>query len=191
MRCSTTPTRAIARNAISIHRGPADVPHSLPTSRSLRSAYSRNPEIPANRDPKYFDLGLCGPYRLDLAKETGFCGVFKSPTLRNVATRSVFFHNGRFHDLEDVLHFYVERDTAPGKWYPKRANGKVDKYNDLPSRYRDNVDVADAPLDRKPGGKPALSDAEIWDVIAFLQTLNDGYSAKPGGPQAQVRTGRF
>lgn len=75
----------------------------------------RNPEIPANRDPKYFDLGLCGPYRSDLAKETGFCGMFKSPTLRNVATRSVFFHNGRFHKLEDVLRFYVERDTKPGK----------------------------------------------------------------------------
>lgn len=147
----------------------------------------RNPEIPANHDPKYFDLGLCGPYRVDLAKETGFCGMFKSPTLRNVATRSVFFHNGRFHNLEDVMHFYVERDTNPRKWYPKLANGKVEKFDDMPARYRDNIDYADAPFDRKFGQKPALNEAEIRDVIAFMHTLNDGYSAVSGGPKAQAR----
>lgn len=140
----------------------------------------RNPEIPANRNPRYFDLGLCGPYRQDLAHETEYCGMFKSPTLRNVATRTVFFHNGRFHTLEDVMHFYVERDTAPGKWYPKVA-GKVAKYDDLPSRYRDNIDVTDAPFDRHPGQAPALNDAEIRDVIAFLHTLTDGYGKTPGG----------
>ncbi|MBB5423058.1 cytochrome c peroxidase [Paraburkholderia sp. JPY158] len=167
--------------------GPGGRPAQFADFSFIALGVPRNPEIPANRDPKYFDLGLCGPYRSDLAKETGFCGMFKSPTLRNVATRSVFFHNGRFHKLEDVLRFYVERDTKPGKWYPKGANGKVDKFDDLPPRYRDNVDRADAPMDRKLGGKPALNDTEIRDVIAFLQTLNDGYSVTSGGPKAPVR----
>lgn len=139
----------------------------------------RNAEIPANRDPNHYDLGLCG--RSELAKETSFCGMFKSPTLRNAASRSVFFHNGRYHTLEDVMRFYVQRDTNPEKWYPRKANGKVDKYDDLPVRYRENADVADAPFDRKLGGKPALSEAEIRDVIAFLKTLDDGYSEKAGG----------
>jgi cytochrome c peroxidase len=142
----------------------------------------RNPEIPANRDPKYFDLGLCGPYRHDLSKEPEFCGLFKSPTLRNVATRTVFFHNGRFHTLEDMMHFYVERDTDPRKWYPKVA-GKLDKFDDLPLQYQGNIDYADAPLDRPYGAQPALNSAEIRDLIAFLKTLNDGYSATSGGPQ--------
>lgn len=143
----------------------------------------RNPEIPANRDPKYFDLGLCGPYRHDLSKEPEFCGMFKSPTLRNVATRTVFFHNGRFHNLEDMMHFYVERDTNPRKWYPKVA-GKLDKFDDLPPRYQGNIDYADAPLDRPYGAQPALNSAEIRDVIAFLKTLSDGYSVTAGGAQA-------
>jgi cytochrome c peroxidase len=143
----------------------------------------RNPEILANRDPGYFDLGLCGPYRQDLAGETGYCGMFKTPTLRNVATRTVFFHNGRFHRLEDVMHFYVERDTHPRKWYPTVA-GMLDEFDDSPPRYRDNIDRADAPLDRTRGDRPALNDAEIHDVIAFLQTLNDGYSATAGGARA-------
>jgi cytochrome c peroxidase len=167
--------------------GPGGRPAQFADFSFIALGVPRNPEIPANRDPKYFDLGLCGPYRVDLAKETGFCGMFKSPTLRNAATRLVFFHNGRFHKLEDVMRFYVERDTKPGKWYPKGANGEVDKFDDLPARYRDNVDFADGPMDRKPGAKPALNEAEIRDVIAFLQTLNDGYSVTPGGPKVLVR----
>lgn len=167
--------------------GPGGRPAQFADFSYIALGVPRNPEIPANHDPKYFDLGLCGPYRHDLAKEPNFCGMFKSPTLRNVTTRSVFFHNGRFHRLEDVMHFYVERDTNPGKWYPKLANGKVDKFNDMRPRDRDNIDTADAPMDRKLGGKPALNEAEIRDVIAFLQTLNDGYSDTPGGPKAQAR----
>jgi cytochrome c peroxidase len=162
--------------------GPGGRPAQFADFSFIALGVPRNPDIPANRDPHYFDLGLCGPYRHDLAKEGDFCGMFKSPTLRNVATRSVFFHNGRFHTLEDVMHFYVERDTDPRKWYPKLANGKIDKFNDVPPRYRDNADVADAPMDRKLGGRAALNEAEIRDVIAFLKTLNDGYSATPGGP---------
>ncbi len=44
----------------------------------------------------------------------------------------------------------------------------------LPARYKQNIDVVDAPFDRKEGDQPALNDAEIADVIAFLQTLTDG-----------------
>jgi cytochrome c peroxidase len=102
--------------------------------------------------------------------------------LRNVATRSVFFHNGRFHSLDDVLHFYAERDTDPQKWYPKK-NGKLVQYDDLPPKYRDNVDKLDPPfLNHKPGEKPPLTEADIQDLIAFMKTLNDGYSANSGGP---------
>ena len=138
----------------------------------------RNHDIPANRDPGYYDLGLCGPLRKDYATTTAYCGLFKTPTLRNAATRKVFFHNGVFHSLEQVMHFYVERETDPAKWYPKRADGGIDRYDDLPPAYRGNVDIVDAPFDSKQGEPPALDDAEIADVIAFLKTLTDGY--RPG-----------
>ncbi len=143
----------------------------------------RNPEIAANRDTKYFDLGLCGPARKDLAKETNFCGMFKTPTLRNVASRQVFFHNGRFHTLDDMMHFYVERDTDPSKWYAKQ-NGKTLEFDDLPATYRENVDHLNAPFNRKHGDQPALNDEEIRDVIAFLKTLDDGYSKQSGEKHA-------
>jgi len=54
----------------------------------------RNPRLAQNRNPKFFDLGVCGPFREDLKHDTQYCAMFLTPTLRNVATRTVFFHNG-------------------------------------------------------------------------------------------------
>jgi len=144
-------------------------------------AAPRNKAIAANRDPHYFDEGLCGPWRKDYEKQVAYCGLFKTPSLRNTATRQVYFHNGVFHSLEDVVRFYVERETKPEKWYPVGKDGKVDKYNDLPLERRGNADITDAPFDRKPGDAPALTEDEIKDVVAFLKTLTDGY--KPAAAQ--------
>jgi cytochrome c peroxidase len=135
----------------------------------------RNAAIAATADAGYFDLGLCGPDRTDLAARSDLCGAFKVPTLRNVATRKVFFHNGAFHTLRDALRFYVRRDTNPEEWYPLAADGSVDKFNDLPGALRGNVNTSEAPYNRQPGMAPALSDAEIDDLDQFLATLNDGY----------------
>ena len=135
----------------------------------------RNPQIPANADPDWFDMGLCGPLRTDLAARTDLCGQFKVPTLRNVATRRVFFHNGYFHDLKSALEFYVQRDTNPEKWYPLDAQGKPQKFDDIPALFARNVNTSEAPYNRKAGQAPALSNAEIDDVVAFLKTLTDGY----------------
>ncbi|HVM86370.1 MAG TPA: cytochrome c peroxidase, partial [Candidatus Binatia bacterium] len=90
----------------------------------------RNPAIPANADPRYFDLGLCGPLRRDLLGKADYCGLFKTPSLRNVALRQTFFHNGVFHSLRQAVEFYASRDTNPEKWYPRRADGTVAAYND-------------------------------------------------------------
>lgn len=135
----------------------------------------RNPAIPANKDPKFFDMGVCGPFRDDLAQQTQYCGMFLTPTLRNAAERKVFFHNGVYHDLRQVMDFYNLRNTSPEKIYPRDASGKVQKYNDLPVQYQANIDSTDAPFDRKPGDRPAMTDQDIQDIIAFMKTLSDGY----------------
>jgi cytochrome c peroxidase len=134
----------------------------------------RNPELRANADPAYHDLGLCARPAGDLADRRDLCGAFKVPSLRNVAVRRTYFHNGRFKTLKDALQFYVQRDTHPEKWYPV-VNGVVQKFDDLPAQYHDNVNRGEVPYDRNPGDEPALSDSEIDDVIAFLNTLTDGF----------------
>ena len=135
----------------------------------------RNKLIPATAAADYFDMGVCGPDRTDLAKRTEFCGAFKVPTLRNVATRKVFFHNGQFNNLRDVVNFYVRRDTNPEEWFPFGTDGTIQKFNDLPAAYAGNVNVKEVPYNRQPGMAAALTPSEVEDVITFLSTLNDGY----------------
>jgi cytochrome c peroxidase len=135
----------------------------------------RNADIPANADAAHFDLGLCG--RPDLRHRKELCGAFKVPTLRNVALRQVYFHNGRFNSLRDTVVFYVQRDTHPEKWYPRDAQGRLTVFDDLPKALHGNVN-REAPYDRKPGQQPALSDAEVDDVVAFMGTLTDGWVAR-------------
>jgi len=135
----------------------------------------RNPELVQNANPAFFDLGLCARAPGDLATRTELCGAFKVPSLRNVALRKRFFHNGKFDRLRDVVDFYVTRDTDPARWYPK-VNGAVMKFDDLPSALHGNVNTAEPPYDRQPGDAPALTPEEIDDVVAFLRTLTDGWA---------------
>jgi cytochrome c peroxidase len=135
----------------------------------------RNLALADTKDPDYFDLGVCGPIRKDIADQTQFCGMFKTPTLRNTALRRTFLHNGVYHTLQEVMDFYNFRDTNPEKVYPVGADGKVQKYNDIPAQYHANVDVNDPPFNRQLGETPAMTDQDETDIIAFLKTLNDGY----------------
>ena len=161
----------------------------------------RNSALLENSDGEYYDLGVCGPARVDHRIEPGvpnaFCGMFKTPTLRNVTTRRAFFHNGVMHSLEQVLRFYNTRDTNPEIWYPtvggkpkatpdvgfpsyglittQYVGGTVVKYDDLPTPFTSNID-GQMPLDGRKAGAPApLSEQNIADLICFLNTLTDDY----------------
>jgi cytochrome c peroxidase len=162
----------------------------------------RNARIRANLDPAYVDMGVCGPLRSDHipaspAAPEVHCGTFGTPTLRNVATRNVFFHNGAIHSLEQAIRFYNTRDTNPEIWYPTvggtpRASadrsfpkyglvstqydgGTVQKFDDLAAAYRSNIDPQ-MPLDgRAAGSAPPMTEQNIADLVCFLGTLSDGY----------------
>ncbi|MGD0530457.1 MAG: cytochrome c peroxidase [Polyangiaceae bacterium] len=129
----------------------------------------RNRALPANRDPARFDLGLC--QRPDPRYHTDgeqFCGSFRTPSLRNVAVRTAFMHNGVFGSLRDVVTFYATRSTDPKRWYPHRPT-----FDDVPARYREYVNVDKAPYNRQEGEKPALDEHEVDAIVAFLGTLTD------------------
>jgi cytochrome c peroxidase len=142
----------------------------------------RNAAIPRNADPTFFDLGLCGPDRtapsLPITAPAGmtiesFCGKFRMPTLRNVAERPAYMHNGVFKTLREVVEFYSTRNSDPGRWY-----GGAGVSNDLPARYLKNVESAKAPLNRAASAGPALTPNEIDDMVSFLQTLSDGWQPR-------------
>ena len=127
----------------------------------------------ANSNPASYDLGLCKqpglasilPKSIELSS---LCGAFKVPTLRNVAVTGPYYHNGEFTSLRDAVKFYATRDTDPGRWYPKRADGKTNKFDDLPEEYKSNVNMEEAPYDRKLGQRPRLNDREV-DALGVPQ----------------------
>ncbi len=117
----------------------------------------QNPENPfyylpkeLNPDGVYFiDLGLGG--ELNKPSENG---KFKVPSLRNIAKTTPYLHNGIFKNLRQVVVFYNTRDIGP--WAPPEV--------------RTNVN-------REELGDLGLTEQEVDDIVAFLQTLTDGYNS--------------
>ncbi|MDY7574787.1 cytochrome-c peroxidase [Actimicrobium sp. CCI2.3] len=146
----------------------------------------RNKLIPDNANPGFYDLGLCGPKRTRPALGANvpgnisiekFCGTFRMVSLRNVANRQAFMHNGFFKDLHDVVAFYSTRNSDPKRWY-----GSTGIPNDLPVAYQTNIVNDRAPFDRPKSAGPLLNQGEIQDIVAFLGTLSDGYVLPPRAP---------
>jgi cytochrome c peroxidase len=154
----------------------------------------------------FYDTGLCGPFRTDLRGNTdALCGAFKVPSLRDVALTAPYFHNGEFASLQDAIGFYVRRDTNPEQWFTAAdAPDTFDKFDDLPALfggqfkvdivkigsdagYRGNVNTVEVPYNRHIGMAPALTPADIQNVVAFLCILTDGYDpSKPAAYNAAL-----
>ena len=132
-------------------------------------AAPRNNRIVANADPQRFDLGLCErrDQRTPSNDET-WCVNFRTPSLRNVAVRQSFMHNGVFKNLREAVAFYATRATDPMHWYKSGV-----KFDDVPPKYRHQVNVNSIPYNRRKGDVPALTDADIDAIVAFLETLTD------------------
>jgi cytochrome c peroxidase len=127
----------------------------------------RNPLIPADADPAFFDRGLGGPKREVPDGDRSFNGSFRTPSLRNVAVKEAFMHNGCFKRLEDAVAFYATRDTDPDHWYPHGA-----KFNDTAAADQAYINKA-IPFGRQAGAAPPFQGQEIADLVAFLRALTD------------------
>src|ERR1700744_3196096 len=81
-----------------------------------------------------------------------------------------FFHNGYLKSLKQVVHFYNTRDVYAYKvtsgHCPKGTTEKVDCWP-MPE-VRNNVDMT--------SGNLGLTDEEENQIVAFLQTLSDGFT---------------
>lgn len=135
---------------------------------------AKNPLNPIYRsNPTFTDLGLGG----FLASQTinnnwknaagNNRGKFKTPTLRNTVrtTNRAYMHNGVLGSIEEVIAFYNTRDEskARGRW------GRPEIDDNIQKGWLGNLN---------------LTQRNTQDLIAFLRTLNDGWSS----PAATVRT---
>jgi len=143
-------------------------------------ALPRNRELPGNQDTASYDLGLCERRSAKLpSNEERFCSAFRTPSLRNVATRDTFGHNGVYKSLRDVVTFYARRAVAPGRIYPPGQ-----PFDDVPPKYRANVNIYAPVYNRREGAPPPLSDEDIDAIVAFLETLTDAPYGRGAGSAA-------
>jgi cytochrome c peroxidase len=193
----TSPQKGNCAHCHTVEAAARGTQKSLFTDFSFRAlGLPRSARIPKNADPAFFDLGLCERVPVAGVKlpaspakpavtDPASCGLFKTPTLRNITVTAPYMHNGFFDNLRDAVAFYATRDTDPARWFPEGR-----KFDDLPAGYHANVDVDTPPYQRRPQQRPQLTNAEIDDIVEFLYTLTDGY--KPAGsatgnrPQAEV-----
>ena len=121
-------------------------------------------------DQKFHNLGLTyygrkyedlGRYLVTLKNED--VGKFKTPTLREVSENKPYMHNGLFPELANIVMMYnagMGRETPRGDQVndPKfpHKSGMVEKLN--------------------------MTDEEVFDVVAFLKTLNS-YKYKMRAPE--------
>lgn len=98
-----------------------------------------------------------------------FDGKQQVPTLRNVDQRpypgfvKAYMHNGYFKSLKEVVHFYNTRDHQCAS--PNDPNAKKSCWPEPEVSSNEDMTV----------GNLGLSDQDEDDIVAFLETLTDGY----------------
>ena len=122
----------------------------------------------------YIDPGLGGflETRPEFIKyQTMNYGKFKVPTLRNVGKRpnssfiKVYMHNGFLKSLKDVVHFYNTRDILGDCALKANPQSGVNCWP-----------LPEMPQTKNPAvGNLGLSDSEEHAIVAFLETLSDGF----------------
>jgi cytochrome c peroxidase len=110
-----------------------------------------------------------------------FDGKFQVSTLRNVDKRprpdfvKAYMHNGYFKSLKEVVHFYNTRDKLPR--CPQGAQGeKVTCWPDPEVAQNRDTTI----------GNLGLTNEQEDQIVAFLQTLTDGYTP----PQQHTTRGK-
>ena len=138
-----------------------------------------SPINPAGSD--WIDPGLGGflatmPEWHAMADEN--MGKQKVPTLRNVGKRpgngypKAYTHNGYFKSLKSIVHFYNTRDVkplCPDSFTTEKDALKMDCWPEPEVAVNVNSDEL---------GDLGLTDAEEDAVVAFLNTLSDGFKVK-------------
>ena len=119
-----------------------------------------NPELEFYRNPKelnplgskFIDIGLAANPQFKGEAKKSVRGLFRTPTMRNVAMTPPYMHNGVFKTLEEV----------------------VDYYNDINSMGAPELEENPSVLLSSPLN---LTTADKAALVAFLKTLTDGYQA--------------
>ncbi|GAB3841520.1 cytochrome c peroxidase [Hymenobacter jeollabukensis] len=129
--------------------------HATTFVRGAECQHCHDTELFSGPTHTFFNNGLDLPPFTDPGRGgiTGVAferGMFKAPTLRNIALTDPYMHDGRFKTLEEVLDQYSEHVQISPNLDPQLVNSPND-----------------------PSKKIMLTAAEKQKIIAFLHTLTD------------------
>lgn len=113
---------------------------------------------PPSANVAYVDHGLAADLPGGVPANPQYDGMFRTPSLRNVALTAPYGHNGYFATLKEVVQFYNTRDV-PGAGWP--------------------APEISANLETATMGNLGLTAAEEDMIVAFLGTLSDGWWIRP------------
>ena len=106
------------------------------------------------------DFGLLGHPEVNDVIEMG---KFRTSGLRNIAVTGPYMHNGIFTDLRTVILFYNKYNTLEAEWQINPETGKGFGWPEVPKTL----------AVRELTHGPALTNAQIDAIVAFLETLTD------------------
>jgi cytochrome c peroxidase len=129
---------------------------NLGIPKNWESPFLTLPELFNPDGAEYVDHGLAADLPGGVEANPQFDGMFRTPSLRNVAHTAPYGHNGYFKTLKDIVHFYNTRDV-PGAGWPE-------------PEVAHNLETATM-------GDLGLTPTQENQIIAFLLTLSDGWWA--------------
>ncbi len=117
----------------------------------------------AGLKPDSRDLGLAQNPHVKGKQKAAQAGLFRTPTLRNVAVTGPYMHNGVFKDLRTVILFYNTYNTKN----PARHINPETGAPFTPPEVAQNISL------KELESGPALDDRRVDALVAFLKTLTD------------------
>ncbi|MBB5341634.1 cytochrome-c peroxidase [Tunturiibacter gelidoferens] len=135
----------------------------------LRSGFGSGPN--PNMNWKQYAVTADGQMQVSSARDVAMtppqCPTTEAP---GPYFQKAFFHNGYIKSLKQLVHFYNTRDKYA---YPVTSGhcpkGTTEKVDCWPTpEVRNNIDMT--------SGNLGLTDKEEDEIVAFLQTLSDGFT---------------
>jgi cytochrome c peroxidase len=121
--------------------------------------------INANNPDSSIDIGLAANPNLTTSANAER-GKFRVPTLRNIALTAPYMHNGVFQTLDEVMLFYNESQDR--QCYPETTILQRPITCWPIQEVTENLETNDV-------GFLSRSQQDLDDIVAFLNTLTDGY----------------
>lgn len=135
----------------------------------------KNPDNPFYTLPDQYNPDGSSVVDTGLGETTGdpdTNGQFKVSTLRNISLTGPYGHNGYFNTLQQIVDFYNTRDTKPECPNPLTPVEQAEALGCWPmAEYTGTVNHDEL-------GDLGLSNVEVDNIVAFLGTLEDGWTGE-------------